>query len=212
MTEPAIVLPYQPPLDLIDALADEATNLGHPAVVALLQHAANKTLLAVDWEATRPAARDRSAWLALASYAYHEAGVLIAFELTKIPGNRDVSPEMVLSLVANADRACALAGQGDIDVSHWIGHLTEWPGEVVKASPLDLLFGDLRELLDRFDRLEEMSPGMDAMALSYAKASMDGQIGGVRRAVAVLLGFLPDEEADREGKVDQAYQEWLAGQ
>lgn len=115
--------PYVPPAHLVEVAKHEADDLTYDGVIHLPRHAAEAAMLAVEYKATTDA--DDAAWLLLASAGYTEAAQLIDSE-TDEPGQH-ATPQVILAVIKNADRCCALGGRSDIKLHPVLRHLTKQP-------------------------------------------------------------------------------------
>lgn len=117
------VTPYAPPAHLVEVARTEATDLCWDGIMHLPLDAAEACTNAVNYRATLDA--DDAAWLILASEGYSQAAQLIDSE-TDEPGEH-ATPEVILAVIKNADRCCALGGRSDIRLHPVLRHLTRQP-------------------------------------------------------------------------------------
>lgn len=212
MNQP-LIKPFELPQDVRDALADDATDLFHPSVQRALDRASEAALTAMDWDAKQGNA-DPAGWLFTASAAYHELQGHLYEEASDNCGAPS-SPDVFLAIVANADRCCALGGRADISLLRHLVHLVQRdPGE--PDDPMDgvrrQLYSQLLETETRYSALEGVVlPDKNEMAgLLVARAGLDGERIGLRRAFALTLGLTPDHTPDWEESVRAAFALWQA--
>lgn len=73
---------------------------------------------------------------------------------------------------------------------------------------IDALCQHLADVQDRYEASDAFNPTTDSQL--HVSLCMNGEIVGMRRALAIALGLDPMQESDRDEGADAYYMEWRA--